>query len=76
MVTTGERMAKIETQIVDIKEGLSQHVDEQRKDFDKVFNKLDEMHSAFAGKWVEKIVVGIIIMIIGSAVVLALKGGI
>jgi hypothetical protein len=55
--TNEERLMKIETQIDDIKETMKNHCSEQREDFDKVLRKLDEMHNAFAGKWVEKVVI-------------------
>ena len=56
--TNEERLMKIETQIDDIKDTVKNHCQEQREDFDKVFRKLDELHNAFAGKWVEKVVIG------------------
>jgi hypothetical protein len=56
--TNEERLMKIETQVEDIKETMKNHCEDQREDFDKVLRKLDEMHNAFAGKWVEKVVIG------------------
>ena len=76
MVTTGERLMKVETQVIEIKDDLKQHTVDQREDFDKVFKKLDDMSKSYAGKWVEKVSVGLIIMILGSVIVYAITGGI
>jgi len=67
---------KVETQVTELKTDLKQHSIDQREDFDKVFRKLDEMQNSFAGKWVEKIVIGLIILIVGTVTVYTLMGGI
>ena len=71
-ITNGERMAKIEERLKNTNEQLKTHTEEQREDFDKVFSKIDDlqkdMHSSFAGKWVEKISIGIIIVIVGALI--------
>ncbi len=76
MISTGERLMKVETQITELKSDLKQHCGDQREDFDKVFKKLDSMSKSFAGKWVEKVIVGIIIILIGSVAVIAATGGV
>ena len=76
MLTTKERLMKVETQVTELKTDLKQHSIDQREDFDKIFQKLDEMQNSFAGKWVEKIVIGLIILIVGTVTVFALTGGI
>jgi len=67
-ITNAERMAKIETEIGNLKTGLEKHITEQREDFNKVFNKLDDLHESFAGKWVEKVSIGLIIGIIVTSI--------
>ena len=52
---------KIETQIEDIKGTMKTHCEQQREDFDKIFKKLDDLKESFAGKWVEKVVIGVVI---------------
>ena len=59
---------KVETQMTDIKESIEEHKIEQRQDFDKVLEKLDSLDGKFAGKWVEKIQIGIIVTVIGSII--------
>lgn len=65
MVTTAERIGKVETKI-----------DLLHEDIKEIKSFMRSLNNSFASKWVEKVTVGIIIMIIGSAVVIALKGGI
>ena len=61
MVTTGERLMKVETQMKDVKEVV-----------DKIDKKLDGLCINFAGKWVEK---GIITLaVVGLTLVLTLIG--
>jgi len=76
-VTNGERMAKIEERLKNTSEQLKNHTEEQREDFDKVFKKIDElqehMNKSFAGKWVEKISIGIIIVIVGALITALLQ---
>ena len=76
-ITNGERMAKIEERLKNTNEQLKTHCDEQREDFDKVFTKIDDlqeyMDNSFAGKWVEKITIGIIIVLVGALVTALLQ---
>ncbi len=63
-----ERLAVIETEIKGIKDSVKTHCDTQRIDFDKVFMKLDDMQENFAGKWVEKVSIGILITAISGII--------
>ena len=76
-ITNGERMAKIEERLKNTNKQLKTHCDEQREDFDKVFTKIDDlqehMNKSFAGKWVEKITIGIIIVLVGALVTALLQ---
>ena len=71
-ITNGERMAKIEERLKNTSEQLKTHCEGQRVDFDKVFSKIDDlqehMSKSFAGKWVEKITIGLIIVVVGALV--------
>jgi len=72
--TVTERMAVIETRMQGINDTLKDHVEEQREDFKKVLEKLDNLDSKFAGKWVEKgiivticsVIAGITLLLIGK----------
>ena len=66
--TTGVRLVRLETQVTDMKGSLDEHKLEQREDFDKLFTKIDALETKFAGKWVEKIQIGIIITVISSII--------
>lgn len=50
--------------------GIKQDVQakQQREDFQRIFNKLDSLDDKFASKWVEKLVLGILIALVGSAI--------
>jgi len=61
MVTTGERLMKVETQMKDVKEVV-----------DKIDKKLDGLCINFAGKWVEKGV--ITLAVVGLTLILTLIG--
>ena len=66
-----ERIAVIESKFESICDNISKHRDEQRQDFRLVFKKLDELDKRFAGKWVEKVTVGVLIAsIAGLAIAL------
>ena len=59
---------KLETNIDNIKDSLEAHVEDQKMDvqdrktdYNHIMDKLDSMHNSFAGKWVEKVIVGIIV---------------
>jgi len=73
-LTTGERLMKLETQVTDIKSSLEEHKLEQRKDFDKLFTKLDGLDDKYSSKWVEKAVitigVGLSTAIVGALIYL------
>ena len=64
-LTTGERIIRVETKITSIEKSLEEHKNEQRADFDKVLAKLDRLENSFAGKWTEKIIVGVVLALIG-----------
>lgn len=66
-------MAKIETNIDNIKSNLQTHCDEQREDFQKISDKLDAMHNSFAGKWVEKVSVGVLITAIAGIIIILIQ---
>ena len=72
MKTADERMAVIETEIKNINKSIDNHVKEQRIDFDAVFKKLDNLNGKFAGKWVEKVSIGVLITVIASIAMLAI----
>ncbi len=59
---------RLETQVTGLQASIDEHKEEQREDFDKVFKKLDDLDGRFAGKWVEKIQIGVVITIIGAIV--------
>jgi len=65
IIPTAERLAKLEQKVTDIDKKLDNHTLEQRQDFDKVFEKLDNLSGKFAGKWTEKVIIGTIIIILG-----------
>jgi len=73
-ITTKERLMKLETNIDNIKKKLDDHATEQRIDFANLMEKLDNMQNSFAGKWVEKVILGLLITII-SSIILLLMGG-
>ena len=49
--TNSERIVAMETEVKNVNEVLKQHVEEQREDFQRLHDKLDDMKSSFAGKW-------------------------
>lgn len=49
----GERMATIETKIDNLDAKIDDHIEQQRKDFETVFKKFDELPHSFAYKYVE-----------------------
>jgi hypothetical protein len=58
----------MEVEIKNVNEKLDKHCSEQRQDFDKVFNKLDNLDGKFASKWVEKVAVGSLISILTALI--------
>jgi hypothetical protein len=67
-ISTGERLMRLETQVTGIKDSLEEHKHEQRQDFDKILNKLDDLDGKFANKWVEKVIVGALIAGLGTII--------
>ena len=63
----------METEIKNLDKQLTKHCEEQRKDFDKVFNKLDALEGKFANKWVEKVTIGIIGTVIAGIMLLVIQ---
>lgn len=57
---------RLETQITDIKKDIATHTEHQRQDFEKLYKKLDTLNDNFAGKWVEKVSVGVLITVIAG----------
>ena len=68
-----ERLSNLETEIKNLDKQLTKHCEEQRKDFDKVFDKLDSLDGKFANKWVEKVTIGIIGTVIAGIVLLVIQ---
>lgn len=56
-LTQGERLVKIETHLEDITVQVSQ-----------MNKKLDNLDDKFAGKWIEKVTVGVSVTVIGSVI--------
>jgi len=73
MVTTAERMVKIETKMDSIESKMDDHIYEQRKDFDKVTNLLESMDGKFASKWVEKGIIALSVMISAGMVTIIVQ---
>lgn len=69
-----ERISNMEVEIKNINSRLEKHCNEQRKDFDKLYDKIDAMNedfkNNFAYKWVEKVVIGMTIAMITVIVML------
>lgn len=53
---------------------IDDHIIEQRKDFEKVFDKLDSLNNKFAGKWVERVTAALLIAILGSLATVIIGG--
>ena len=56
-ITLVERMAKVETKIDDIKSNVS----EIKRIVEKQDDKFENLNKKFASKWVEKVLIGVII---------------
>jgi len=54
-------MAAMKQKLTGVDDKLDTHIIEQREDFERLFLKLDELNQTFAGKWVEKAAIDIII---------------
>ena len=55
---------KLETNIDNINDKLELHVVEQREDFKNIMEKLDSMEGKFAGKWVEKVTLSAVLILL------------
>ena len=77
-MNTGERLMRVETQIEGIETKIDAQTERSREDFQIVFKKIDglgdKFRSRFAGKWVEKIVLGIIVALAVGITGLILTG--
>ena len=71
---SGERLAVVETKMTSIEKKIDEHYKRQREDFNIVFDKLDNMSGKFAGKWVEKIAIGLIVSLAGLITTLIMRG--
>jgi len=64
-MNTGERLMKVETKMEGIEVKIDAQAKRNREDFQLMFLKLDTLGEKFrlrfAGKWVERIVLGIIV---------------
>jgi len=69
------RLAKVEEKLDGFGKKLEDHVIEQRNDFNIVFKKLDALSGKFAGKWVEKVTVGVLISIIAGLIIFIITRG-
>lgn len=79
--TNGERMAVLETKVDNLDHKLDEHTCDQKADFKTMFDKIDALSikldcadSRFAGKWVEKISVGILVTVIAGAITFLIFG--
>ena len=65
----GERLVAVETNVKNIEKKLDEHCKNQRVDFDMLFKKIDGLKGKYAGKWVEAVVTGLVISVIGGVIV-------
>jgi len=63
------QMAQLKQKVTDLDDKIDIHITEQREDFNKVFEKLDALHGKFAGKWVEKFSVGVMISVAAGIII-------
>ncbi len=75
--TDSERLVAVETEMKSVSDKLENHVVEQREQFKEqkediksLGDKIDNLPSKFAGKWVEKLAVGGTIALITGIVTL------
>jgi len=66
-------MAQLKQKVTDLGDKVDNHIAEQRQDFDKVFEKLDDLHGKFAGKWVEKFSIGVMISVATGIIIFVIK---
>ena len=62
-------MAQLKQKVTDLDDKLDTHVQDQREDFDKVFEKLDSLSGKFAGKWVETFSIGVMISVAAGIII-------
>lgn len=60
---------RLETDVKSIKEDIIAHNEHQRQDFDKLYEKIDSLSDSFAGKWVEKVTIGILISVFAGLLI-------
>lgn len=73
MTTQSARLVRVETKLEDMCSKLDTHITDQRKDFDKVIAKIDTLGTKFAGKWVEKVALGVLVAAIGGLIILIIQ---
>ncbi len=70
------KLAVMETEMKGMTKKLDNHIVEQREDFKSVNKTLkdlgDKLDRKYAGKWVEKVTIGVVIIIIGTLVTFGL----
>ena len=71
--TMTERMVKLETKVEAIQKQIELKHTEQRDDFKTVFKKLDNLEGKFAGKWTEKILIGLLITLVVAIIIMVVK---
>lgn len=64
-VIEAERLAVMENEVKNINLKLDSSMCNQRMDMERILAKLDNMETKFANKWVEKVSIGSIIVLIG-----------
>lgn len=75
-MNTGERLMRVETKMENIEVKLDAQAKRNREDFQLVFDKIDGLRSRFAGKWVEKLVLGIVVALAVGITGLIMTGAI
>ena len=58
-------MAQLKQEVKNLNKNLDEHITEQRADFKELKDAIANLRGEFAGKWVEKIVIGTLIAFIG-----------
>jgi hypothetical protein len=61
-----ERVAKMEQQVENIEKAVNRIEEAMVRHVGWEADKYDEMDKKFSGKWVEKVVIGVILVLIGS----------
>lgn len=68
-------MAKMEQQVENIDKGVERIEDALKEHIKWEDHKYEEMDKRFSGKWVEKVLVGVLILLLGGILVIA-NGGV